>query len=58
MTEHTPDATNLEAALVDPFAHRDTPSEVQIPQYFYWILDEPTPLAGMPDPRWTGVDWD
>lgn len=44
--------------LVDPLDQPDHPRCLKIPQHFYWILEQPTPLAGMSDPRWTGVGWD
>ena len=43
--------------LVDPLNQPDHPRCLEIPQHFYWILGQPTPLAGMSYPRWAAVDW-
>jgi hypothetical protein len=46
-----------EKLLVDPLDQPDHPRFLTIPRDFYWILEQPAPLAGMSDPRWAAVDW-
>ena len=43
--------------LADPWAQPDLLESVSVPDAFYWVIAEPVPLAGMSDPRWSGVDW-
>jgi protein-tyrosine phosphatase len=46
-----------EIILADPWSQPNVLNAVSVPEAFYWVIESPTPLAGMRDPRWSGVDW-
>ncbi|HQZ28652.1 MAG: dual specificity protein phosphatase family protein [Verrucomicrobiales bacterium] len=46
----------MKPALIS-FSEKNSIAGLSVPEEFYWVIQEPTPLAGMTLPRSSSLDW-